>query len=133
MSVTMERLLTSLLTLLGANMTYTIHSQADRFVDVTLNDGEGLSIRKRMDLQPYGTDVVVTVPHPEYENEFIQQIQTRMVDPFDNLPGFFQHYLEAYKRGKKVEEDAKAPRQTLEETFYFAPQENPNSQEPAAE
>ena len=129
----MERLLTSLLTSLGANMTYTIHSQADRFVDVTIDDGEGLILRKKMDLQPYGTDVVATVPHPEYEGEFIQQIQICMVDPFDNLPGFFQRYIEAYKHGKRVEEDAKAPKQALDKPFYFVPQVEPSSQEPAAE
>mgnify|MGYP006326502893 CR=1 FL=1 len=128
----MARLRTSLLTFPGANMTYTLHSQDDRFVDVTIDDGEGLSIRKKMDLQPYGVDEIVTVPHPEKEGEFIQQMQVRMVDPFDDLSGFFANYMEAYKRGKRVEEDAKAPKQALEKALYFVPQES-NSQEAAAE
>lgn len=128
----MARLRTSLLTFPGANMTYTLHSQDDRFVDVTIDDGEGLSIRKKMDLQPYGINVVVTVPHPEKEGEFIQQTQVRMVDPFDDLPGFFKSHMEAYKRGKQAEEDAKVPKQALDEPFYFVPQEA-DSQEPAAE
>lgn len=113
-------------------MTYTLHSQDDRIVDVTIDDGAGLSLRKKMDLQPYGVNVVVTVPHPEKEGEFIQQMQVRMVDPFDDLPGFFKDYMDAYKRGKQVEEDAKVPKQPLDEPFYFVPQE-PNSEEAAAE
>lgn len=113
-------------------MTYTIHAQNDRSIDVTIEDEAGLSIRKNMDLQPYGMNVVVTVPHPEKEGEFIKQNQVRMVDPFDDLPTFFAKHLEAYKRGKQVEEDAKVPKQPLDEPFYFVPQE-PNSEEAAAE
>ena len=114
-------------------MTYTIHAQEDRLVDVSIDDGEGLVIRKKMDLQPYGYDIVVTVPHPEKEGEFIEQVQTKKSDPFDDLPGFFSHYLQAYKQGKEKEEEDKVPQLPLEEEFFHSPQVNSDAEEAAAE
>ena len=112
-------------------MAYTIHAQDDRLVDVSIDDGEGLVIRKKMDLQPYGYDIVVTVPHPEKEGEFIQQVQTRKSDPFDDLAGFFSRYIQAYKQGKQKEEEDKVPQLPLNEEFFHSPQVN--SEEAAAE
>lgn len=122
-------------------MKYTIHSQQDRLVDVTMDDEQGLVIRKKMELIKYGVDVLVPAidketdePLVDKEGNPVMKLELQMVDPFDDIGAYLETYLQKYKDGKAREEAEKnVPQLPLEEEFFHSPQVNSDAEEAAAE